>query len=217
MSHESAMKAWWSYEYYGIQHNTGGGLRLYAGGRDGYIHEYSYDQASKSWAEGFIFEKTRGDSGMGITLNGSLTTLHTLNTANQLEFWFWAQPNNNDTMTNDYPAGKWNRGANTSTPILPGSSITECIGDVSVTYQDPQNNLNSIGFSGVLGDARWGTPSRIPGAMAIPHTRLTCGYFQFANGLEAAAHVYFQNNESSIAEAVMNRVGRVDVNLLPIG
>ena len=217
MSHESAMMARWSYEFYGKQQNTGGGLRLYAGGRDSYIHEYSYDQASRSWAEGFIFEETRGDSGMGITLDGSLTTLRTLNTANQLEFWFWAQQNNSDTTTNDYPAGKWNRGTNTSTPVLSDSSIAECIGDVSVTYQDPQNNLNSIGFSGILGDAKWGTPARIPAATAIPHTKLTCGYFQFADGLEAVAHVYFQNSASSISEAVMNRVGPVDVNLLPIG
>ncbi|KAL9115561.1 MAG: hypothetical protein Q9187_007286, partial [Circinaria calcarea] len=84
---------------------TGGGLRLYAGGPDGLIHEYGYDQMTDLWTPGYIFPGTNGYAGCSIGFTTTLTTLHLLNADNELEFWWrnWKKGNSS------YPSGSWNK------------------------------------------------------------------------------------------------------------
>ncbi|MCJ1394604.1 hypothetical protein MMC18_007484 [Xylographa bjoerkii] len=86
--------------------SSGGGLRLYAGGEDGQVHEYASDQNTGSWDEGFTFDGTNGYAGTAPEQAGGLTTLHLLNSDNRLELW-WRNTNSN---TAAYPSGVWNKG-----------------------------------------------------------------------------------------------------------
>lgn len=108
----SKMKAWWHFSNFGKTHGVGGGIRLFAGADDGLLHEYSYDQASDSWAAGYTFQGVNGAGGNGITQNGNSTLLHLLNSQNQIELWWW-----NQLATNAYPVGAWVKGT------YPGSVI----------------------------------------------------------------------------------------------
>jgi len=101
----SMMKAWWKFENFGKTQRVGGGVRLFAGADDGLLHEYSYDQASDSWAAGFTFQGVNGAGGNGITQNGNSTLLHLLNTQNKIELWWW-----NQQPVNAYPVGNWIKG-----------------------------------------------------------------------------------------------------------
>lgn len=83
-----------------------GGLRLWAGGEDGLLHEYAHDYNSDSWDAGFAFPGTTAWGGASPERAGNLTTQHLVNSNNQLELWWRNCPYGSSC----YPSGQWNKG-----------------------------------------------------------------------------------------------------------
>ena len=96
----------WSLDALGKARHVGGGLRLFAGGLDGNVHEYAYDILSDSWDEGFTFPHTNAYGGITSGQVGALTTIRILNSNNRLELWY------RDGLDEGviYPSGLWKKG-----------------------------------------------------------------------------------------------------------
>jgi hypothetical protein len=188
------LTAWWDFYTFGKTYGVGGGLRLYAGGADGLLHEYSYDQASDSWATGYVFEGVNGAGGTGPRQNGNTTLLHLVNSDNEIELWWW-----NQGATNAYPVGAWTKGVASSASVLPNSDTTF---DNVVYFQDPENNINAMSFTGFETTERWDAPTIVTDISAMEGTRLSSFTYNLTAGDAPEVHLYCQTNNGSIVEFI---------------
>ena len=211
------LQAEWSLDALGKARHIGGGLRLFAGGLDGRIHEYAYDLLSGSWDEGFAFPNTNGYAGITSGQVGAATTIRIFNSNNKLELWY--RDGGNDDVI--YPSGIWTKGkcasqlkrltklrppptlgAIATVPILANSSTTDCLWDAYVYFFNPNNTISGIPFNGFREQEHWGTAISIPDAQPMPGTAISCWWFSSNNGQGGTGYMHFQTNGSNIAEYV---------------
>ncbi|MCJ1479108.1 hypothetical protein MMC13_007792 [Lambiella insularis] len=190
-----AMNVLWS-SVLGKVRNVGGGLRLYAGGLDGLIHEYAYDQVTSTWDAGFTFDGTSGFSGAAPMQAGGLTTLHLLNQNNKLEFW-WRDAGQDLVV---YPSGVWNKGVDAPFTVGVNSSVTACPGDGHVYYLDADNTINSASWAGARESELWNQTSPVNGAVASSGSSLASLFLTLEGVATGSTHLLFQSKGSDIVE-----------------
>ena len=121
-SSNAALTACFSADWYGPIVGNSGGLRLYAAGEDGLIHEYSWYLGNEtSWQEEFTFQNSNGFAGVACWPGGGLTTVYLQDSAGGLRIW-WKDFNINATNTTEHPVGVWQKG-NLILPFLITISI----------------------------------------------------------------------------------------------
>ena len=178
--------------------NDTSGCKLYVGGEDGLIHEYSYDIDSREWAEGFVFNQTNGHGGNYLVPNGDLITMYALNSEQQLEFWWM-----NKTEANDaWPAGNWTRGVTSNVTAIRNSDVRAEENDGFIYFQDETGIVSALRSTntGEGPSQSWGTT--VTGIQGLPGTSIEFRYSQEFGETSAAItkFVYFQTNSSNIAE-----------------
>ena len=65
-------------------------LSLFAGGKDGRIHEYNYHSRNNTWAAGFVFPSSNGYSGFNVPdfeIGTGTLEMYLTNANNELEVW----------------------------------------------------------------------------------------------------------------------------------
>ena len=196
---------------YGLN-QTGPGLRLYAGGYDGLIHEYGFDQNTDIWKAGYAFPATNGYSGVGPEIAGNLTTLHLVSADNELELW-WRDWNRGD---DSFPSGSWNRGAKDSSPIQANSSVSVCFGDAVAYYQDPSLGIKGAPWDGYEASEVWNSSFSVTNAQGVARTTITCAYSPTTASGNYTTHVYIQGNGSNIVEYRKEKSGWSLQNYLPV-
>jgi hypothetical protein len=202
----SELRALWNFDTFGETYGVGGGIRLYAGGSDGLLREYSYDQASNSWGRGYVFEGVNGAGGVCLVQTGNSTVLNVVNSDNEIEAWWW-----NQLAENAYPVGAWTKGVASSTSVLPNSDTTF---DDVVYFQDPQNNINAMSFTGFETTERWDAPNIVTGISAMEGTRLSSFTYKPTAGDAPEVHLYCQTNNGSIIEFIQDSISGPATNIV---
>lgn len=99
-----------SADWYGPNVGESGGLRLFAGGDDGLIHEYAWALGGKdTWEATFTFPETNGFAGVACWPGGGITNLYLQNARGRLEVW-WKDFNTAAVNGSAHPLGVWTRG-----------------------------------------------------------------------------------------------------------
>ena len=105
----SALAVCFEANWYGPVVGKSPGLRLFAGGEDDLIHEYTWALGSTPWETGFTFPKSNGYAGVTCWPDGGITDVYLQNSDNNLEVW-WKDFNTQITNTSTHPLGVWTRG-----------------------------------------------------------------------------------------------------------
>ena len=194
--------------------NDTSGCKLYVGGEDGLIHEYSFDLDSREWAEGFTFNQTNGNAGNYAVPNGNITTLYVVNSNDGLEYWWM-----NNTKGNAWPAGNWTRGVASDAVLLKNSDVRAEENDGYVYYQAINNDV-SIAYSHNTGEGQsqyWGTTSLV--GQGLPGTSIEFRYSEeFGKpGGALTDYVYFQAEDGDIAMFSADSGTTVSLGNIPIG
>ena len=107
-----ALAVCWSSDWYGRRPGLSEGLRLFAGGLDGLVHEYTWTLTENKWQAGFTFPNTNGFAGAACWPGGGLTNLYLQNSKSHLEVW-WKDFDIAQSNTSSHPVGIWNQGKTT--------------------------------------------------------------------------------------------------------
>ena len=114
-----ALTVCFSADWYGLTVGESGGLRLYAAGEDGLIHEYSWYLGNEtSWQEEFAFQNSNGFAGAACWPAGGITNLYLQDSTGGLKTW-WKDFNTNATNTTQHPLSVWQRGKPTFLSLEP--------------------------------------------------------------------------------------------------
>ena len=174
---------------------------MYAGGTDGFLHEYTYDAVKNEWQPTSDFAASNGFSGATVTptqTDTNLSTLHVINTDGNLEYWTRPPPGSKGI------ANSWTRGASSQDlplQIYTNGTLQLDKGHGQVLFQDTAGEIHAIGFRGNGTEAQWNAPSTT-GIKARLGTSIKSHLGGLYEGLDAQTHVFMQLNGNDITHLV---------------
>jgi hypothetical protein len=151
--------------------DLGGGLSLYAGGIDGNIHEYIFDDQDGSWSNGFIFPDTDVFGGASTYSIAKNAYFFALGRHQAMDIWwrnYDPSPSNNDNT--------WHLGPSSPDSINGNASICA---QFLIAFQGSSGMIQGSKFTGSADPAaeRWGVKSNISNQPAISGSAVSCWYF----------------------------------------
>ena len=175
-----------------------GGMGLYAGGTDGILHEYIYDEQDGSWSAGFTFPNTNGLGGASTWFTGSEAFLYVGGNDGTLELWY-RDYNNTSTNQNN----KWQLGPSSNASLFSNGSMC---GQYGIAYQDSEGLIQGSNFSHLedVSQTRWDVTFDITTHEAIPGSAVSYGYFfSYPKAHRNLMNqIFYQPKDHGIEEAV---------------
>ena len=215
----TALAVCWSSDWYGTSPGKSGGLRLFAGGVDGLVHEYTWTLAEDDWQSGFTFSDTNAFAGAACWPGGGITHLYLQNSRSHLEVW-WKDFNTDQSNSSSHPLGNWNRGKNQGGRLMKATNrlsgpiaATEVRTNSSLAFsnfayfQDSKGEILGIEPNGTAEMLNWGPSFIVGNQNGILGTSIACQTFFPSTTGPTGIHVYFQTNGTDVVEYVRGQEG----------
>lgn len=171
---------------------------MYAGGVDGFLHEYTYDSSQHQWQPTSIFAASNGYSGATTTPATNLSTIHLINAQGNLQYWTRTPPGSNGIPNS------WAEGVSSQqmpVTVYSNSTLQLDKGRAEVLFQDTTGEMHAIGFRGHGANAQWNVPVST-GIQARLGTSVKCIDGALCPGLSSAAHIFMQLHGNDITHLV---------------
>ncbi|MCJ1303324.1 hypothetical protein MMC08_006132 [Hypocenomyce scalaris] len=216
-SHHAAFTSCWDKHWYGSNPGNSSGMRFYAGGDDGLIHEFTWDSASNVRGIGYTFPNSNGNAGAKCWPGSSdpVSYLYMQNAKYELELW-WKDYNTTQTNSSTHPLGVWNQGpVAAGINIQPNSSLAMSF---YAYFQDSNNQIIGILPNTSSENSSWGASFIVGDETTLPGTSIECQTFSPSTDSPSVIYVFFQTNGTDLMEYVRPQFwGAWSTNSVPVG